>query len=125
MKKLLIIASIILISLPTACSSGESSSSSSSPSSSVPAEKPTYSQVLQTYPSDVRLCQTVATVEEVNGEIVVKGDIDIFDGKERVRWYGTKVTTETAVTFEGMSFPAGAKLTVDKDLNWIEVSSWD
>jgi hypothetical protein len=121
MKTLLIIASIILISILTACSTGESSS----PSSSTPAGKPTYSQVLQTYPEDVYLCSTVATVEEVNGEIVVKGDIDIFDGKQRVRWYGTKVTAETAVTVEGVTFPAGALLTVDKDLNWIEVSSWD
>jgi hypothetical protein len=119
----------MLILLLSACNTNGPSSSSvstnSPTSSSTSTNLPTYSQVLQTYPTGVRLCKTVVTVKESNGEILVKGDVELIDNKQRVRWYGTKVTAETDITFEGVTFHAGALLTVDKDLNWIEVSSWD
>jgi hypothetical protein len=117
MKKLLIVTILILMLLLPACNGGGTSSITSS--------MLTYSQVLQTYPEGVQLCQTVASAKEENGQLVVEGDIDVLQSKQRIRWYGAKITATTPVTVDGITFPEGALLTVDKDLNWVQVSSWD
>ena len=39
--------------------------------------------------------------------------------------YGTKITVVGTVTIDGVTYEPGTLLTVDKDLEWIEVSSWD
>lgn len=36
---------------------------------------------------------------------------------------GAKLTIKEAVTIDGKTYQPGARLTVDKDLNWVEVSS--
>jgi len=91
-----------------------------------PANAPTYSEVLKTYPAGVRLCETVATVEGI-GESgwLLNGEVDYREGKPLVRYYGAKITLGVAVEINGKTFQPGAKLTVDKDSNWIEVKSWD
>lgn len=87
---------------------------------------PTYSQVLKTYPRDVSLCRTDAFVEAEYGEDwLISGTVEIANGQEQIQWYGTKITLKIPITLEGRNYPPGTKLTVDKDLHWIEVSSWD
>jgi hypothetical protein len=39
--------------------------------------------------------------------------------------YGAKITIRESVTIDGQIYEPGTKLTVDKELDWIEVSSWD
>jgi hypothetical protein len=39
--------------------------------------------------------------------------------------YGTKITVVGPVTIDGVIYEPGTPLTVDKDLEWIEVLSWD
>lgn len=96
------------------------------------ARLPTYSEVLKTYPSGVRLCKT-------NAHVVASSDsgwslrvgptsaekIEMYNFKLQVQCYGTKITLDIPITIDGQTYKAGAKLTVDKNLNWIEVSSWD
>jgi hypothetical protein len=46
-------------------------------------------------------------------------------GRFGFQCYGTKITVRERVTLEGKIYEPGTKLTVDEDLQWIEVSSWD
>lgn len=87
---------------------------------------PTYSQVLNTYPANTELCQTEADIMggDDNG-LSLSGSISIRNGQFVYQCYGTKLTVRVQVTLEGKTYKPGTKLTVDKDLNWIEVSSWD
>jgi len=39
--------------------------------------------------------------------------------------YGAKITVKERVTLGGSTYEPGTKLTVDEDLQWIEVSSWN
>ena len=102
----------------------------SSTPSSAPATHsslPTYTQVVSTYPPGVELCRTEIAIEKVepDGAWWIRGDFEIRQGVKQIQCYGTRVTLEVAVTLDGKEYPAGTKLTVDKDLNWIEVSNWD
>ncbi|MDH4180112.1 MAG: hypothetical protein OEV33_06335, partial [Armatimonadota bacterium] len=92
-----------------------------------PSDAPTYSDVVATYAKDVELCKTEATIEGVSddGNMLCGGTFDIRNNKTLVRWYGAKVTVSVEVELGGKTYQPGAKLTVDKNLNWIEVSSWD
>ena len=42
-----------------------------------------------------------------------------------LQYYGTHVTLKVPATVGGVQHPAGTLLTVDKDQNWIAVTSWD
>jgi hypothetical protein len=92
---------------------------------------PTYSEVLKTYPKDADLCDTGADVTEVDADKnrPLSGTISIQLTANSlefvVRCYGTKITLKVSDTIDGKTYPPRTKLTVDKDLNWIEVSSWD
>jgi hypothetical protein len=54
---------------------------------------------------------------------VAAGGTFTFSG-DNWKTYGAKITIINTVTIDGKIFQAGAMLTVDKDLNWIQVSSW-
>ena len=106
---------------------------------------PTYSKVLSTYPENAELCCTDAEVSGVSsdGEWTFSGgrlcpdgsDFTVAEGKTLTlpldsmfgRWkcYGAKITVRESVTIDGRTYETGTKLTVDRDLQWIEVSSWD
>lgn len=61
-----------------------------------------------------------------NGTWELEGNADVVNGRTEIKCYGTKVTLAVFATVKGgRSYPSGTKLTVDKDLNWIVVSSWD
>ena len=49
----------------------------------------------------------------------------IISGDAQIQCYGAKITLDIPLTVDGKRFETGAKLTVDKDLHWIQVSSWD
>ena len=106
---------------------------------------PAYSQVLKTYPQNAQLCCTNAEVLKVtaDGKWTLAEGGKICPGKSVIavgsgglttgeiffggKWksYGAKITIKEAVVIDGKSYQPGTKLTVDKDVNWIEVSSWD
>jgi len=96
-----------------------------------PTRSPTYSEVLQTLPEGTYRCRTVAEVTgtDEGGEWSLRGTVDMMltaDGLEpMIRCYGTRITLGVDLVIEGAAFPAGTLLTVDGDLHWIEVSSWD
>jgi hypothetical protein len=50
--------------------------------------------------------------------------ISIGKGQTEYQCYGTKLTVKKKVTLEGKTYKPGTKLTVDKKLKWVEVSSW-
>lgn len=106
---------------------------------------PKYSEILKTYPAGVALSCTKAEVSEVTadgqwtftGGLVCPGQSqltvesggkfttgELFFGRP---WksYGVKLTLKNSVTIDGKTYPAGTLLTVDKDLNWVQVSGWD
>lgn len=92
---------------------------------------PKYSGVLKTYPDSAELCTTDAYLNEVSedGTWLLEaghGGIQIVDFNLIVECYGTKITINTSsdVEIDGTTYKPGAKLTVNKDLQWIEVSSW-
>jgi peptidylprolyl isomerase len=89
---------------------------------------PTYEEVVKTYPDGVPLCETEADIVGGNdqqlslgGGYVVVND----DGEPRYQCYGTKLTVRKKVTLKGKTYRPETKLTVDKDLYWIEVSGWE
>jgi len=88
---------------------------------------PTYEEVVGSYPDGVPLCQT--DTEIVGGDdqqlSLEGGFISVSeDGVERYQCYGTKLTVRKKVTLKGKTYRPGSKLTVDKELYWIEVSGW-
>ncbi len=88
---------------------------------------PTYEEVVNTYPDGVPLCPTEADV--VGGDdqrLSLEGDSIAVneDGEPRYQCFGTKLTVRKKVTLKGKPYKPGTKLTVDKDLYWIEVSGW-
>ncbi|MCQ3939253.1 MAG: hypothetical protein DPW18_19750 [Chloroflexi bacterium] len=97
-----------------------------SPGSNLPA----YSEIVETYPAGVELCATEASLDGIadNGRWLLNGEIQIKDDQMQVKCYGTKITVNVEggdVIIDGVIYSKGALLTVDKDLNWIEVSSWE
>jgi hypothetical protein len=106
---------------------------------------PTYSEVLKAYPKDAQLCCTDAQVSKVTadwiwtfaeGGTICPGRSELMVGSGGLtvgevffggRWkcYGAKITVKETVTIDGKGYTPGTMLTVDKDLNWVEVSSWD
>ena len=93
---------------------------------------PSYTEVLKTFPRDFKICRTVVYLQDVNpGNILVlsvdpKGSDPFQRGPKdpTIRCVGTQITVTKDVTLEGKRYKRGARLTVDKNKNWIEVSSW-
>lgn len=92
-----------------------------------PSEGATYSAVKASYPFGTRLCSSEVTVKSVSpdGTWNLDGNADFVNGRTAIKCYGTKITLAVPLTIKGKTYPSGTKLTVDKDLNWIAVSSWD
>ncbi|HEX7505828.1 MAG TPA: FKBP-type peptidyl-prolyl cis-trans isomerase [Polyangia bacterium] len=89
---------------------------------------PTYEEVVKTYPEGVPLCATEADIVGGNDQQLSLGDGYIpsnADGEPRYQCYGTKLTVRKKVILKGKTYPPETKLTVDKDLYWIEVSGWE
>ena len=92
----------------------------------------TYSGVVATYPIGTDRCITEGFLAEDEGglwggyRLYGEGTVISFvDGKTAIQCYGTKLTVGgTPVTLDGQTYVPGTKLTVDENLDWIEVSSW-
>jgi hypothetical protein len=66
--------------------------------------------------------------QAANGELLLTFTSSLVIGETwpEAQCYGTKLTVgDQPVTLEGKTYQPGTKLTVDKDLHWIEVSSCD
>jgi FKBP-type peptidyl-prolyl cis-trans isomerase len=89
---------------------------------------PSYEEVVQAYPDGVALCKTDTEIVGGNDQQLALdgGHISVNEeGEPRYQCYGTKLTVRNKVTLKGKTYRPGAKLTVDKDLYWIEVSGWE
>ena len=89
---------------------------------------PTYEEVVKTYPDGVPLCETEAAIVGGNDQQLTLegGYVPVNDnGDPRYQCYGTKLTVRKKVTLKGKTYAPETKLTVDKDLYWIEVSGWE
>jgi hypothetical protein len=105
-----------------------------------------YSDVVKTYPTNAALCSqvdffknvldsgyTCKDVVQVTGQgadgsphlCVGSCSATISTSENVIKVYGVRVEVKAAVVFDGKTYSSGTKLTVDKDLQWIEVSSWD
>lgn len=133
------LAFVILLSLLVGCSTSTPPAVSTLEPTFTPAPTdtpnpkanlPTYSEIIKTYPAGVELCTTEASLEGIggNGSWLLNGDIQIKDNQMQVQCYGTKITVNLEgvdLILDNVIYSKGALLTVDKDLNWIEVSSWE
>ena len=104
---------------------------------------PTYSEILGTYPEGVELSCTDAQVSEVTSDggwvftgglvcpggarltVAEGGTFTVPGAWDNWRGYGAKITVAGPITIDGVTYEPGTLLTVDKDLEWIEVLSWD
>jgi FKBP-type peptidyl-prolyl cis-trans isomerase len=92
---------------------------------------PSYEEVVNTLPDGVPLCRTDADIvggndQQLSLQAPPGGTISVNEeGEPRYQCYGTKLTVRKAVTLKGKTYRPGAKLTLDKDLYWIEVSGWE
>lgn len=149
--KILMISLIISVVILSGCTTKDMDQS-------VSGDILTYSDILKTYPKDVKnwqgsvgtiregqisvtkkgmddidyrneyMCTTDAYVEDTNSDccwLISAGNIQIFDFKLMVKCYGTKIRINNTVEIDNKTYYAGDKLTVDKDIRWIKVSSWD
>jgi peptidylprolyl isomerase len=92
-----------------------------------PTPLPSYEEIVASYPDAVPLCPTDSEIVGGNdqGLSLEGGHIAVNeDGVQRYQCYGTKLTVRKKVTLKGKTYRPGARLTVDKDLYWIEVSGW-
>jgi tetratricopeptide (TPR) repeat protein len=109
-------------------SDGESMLTSAEIPSS-PITLPSYSQVVETYPEGTELCCLEANITDQTEETGLTLSnikcLPLFGGDIQFQCYGAKLTLDVPITIDGKRFDVGAKLTVDKDLHWIQVSSWD
>jgi len=106
----------------------EPSTPTSEPPPSVCDGLPTYSEVVAAYPPGVVLTDGEFTIlEAVDEDWLLSGHVDVRDGKALRQWYGVKTTvgTPTPITINGVTYQPGDKLTVDKDLSYVLVCSWD
>lgn len=121
---------------PTAVSTPTETPIPPTPTAALPA----YADITAEYPQGTELSCTDAEVSAVNAD----GDFTFTSGKicpgrsqmnvaeggtftlNVSAWitYGVKITLANEVTLDGVTYPAGAKLTVDKDLKWVQVSGW-
>lgn len=88
---------------------------------------PSYEEIVSSYADGVPMCPTDAAIVggDDQGLSLEGGYIAVNeDGVQRYQCYGTKLTVRKKVTLKGKTYRPGAKLTVDKDLYWIEVSGW-
>jgi hypothetical protein len=95
-------------------------------------KQPTYTEVLKTFPRDHKICRTVVYLQEVHSSNILVLSVDPKGGDPfqrgpndpTIRCVGTQISVTKDVTLEGKRYKRGARLTVDKKKNWVEVSSW-
>lgn len=127
---------LTLVLLLAGCSGSTASPTAapvSTPGGAPDLSLPTYSQVVSTYPAGTGLNGTVATVTNVNangaltfaGGSLANGCGAVHSKYGPMVCYGSKLTIgDTSVTIDGTTYPPGTKLTTDKDLKLVQVSSW-
>jgi hypothetical protein len=88
---------------------------------------PTYSQIVATYPPGTKLCKSDVDVTGAEGDklTLTIRFLSIQEGGVTIRCYGTKVTMKVDAELGGTLYKAGTLLTLDKNGDWIEVSSWE
>jgi peptidylprolyl isomerase len=92
-----------------------------------PKPLPTYEEIVNSYPDGVPLCPTESDIVggDDQGLSLEGGSIAASeDGVQRYQCFGTKLTVRKKVTLKRKTYRPGTKLTVDKDLYWIEISGW-
>ena len=102
------------------------------PSPSPTPKLRTYTEVLKTFPPTHKMCRTVVYLQDVlNSNIMVlsvnpKGTDPFQRGPKdpTIRCVGTQISVTKDVRLEEKRYKRGARLTVDKSNNWVEVSSW-
>lgn len=102
---------------------------------------PKYSDILRTYPENAEIRHIDVELSEVTadevwvlsaGKLFLSGrNVEVAEGGKfsiHVSWlrhYGAKITIKNKITINGKTYKPSTKLTVDKKLHWIVVSSWD
>ena len=105
-----------------------------------------YSDVEKTYPTNATMCShvdffanvldagfTCEDVVHITGQeqdgtphlCVGSCSATISTSEDLIKVYGVRVEIGVDVVLDGIAYSSGTKLTVDQDLNWIQVSSWE
>ena len=103
------------------------------PKPSPAAPLPSYTDVLKTFPPTAKMCRTVVYLVDVGNSNIMslsvhpKGTDPFQRGpKDRtIRCTGTQISVLKDVRLEEKRYKRGARLTVDKNNNWVEVSGWN
>ena len=88
---------------------------------------PSYEEVVKTYPEGVPQCETEADIVGGDDQLLsLSGGYVAVNayGQQQYQCYGTKLTVRKKVVLKGKTYQPESKLTVDKDLYWVEVSGW-
>ena len=149
MKGLIAVAGVVAATSLTYGCGGPAPKPSSAPAATTPAApvaaaaptpapsptpKPmTYTEVLKTFPPTAKMCRTIVYLVDVGNSNIMslsvspKGTDPFQRGpKDRtIRCTGTQVSVLKDVRLEEKRYKRGARLTVDKNNDWVEVSSWE
>ena len=142
-----LVISLLISSCSTVTQAPPTTSIPSTPTL-VPPILPTYTEIIRTYPPGVKLSCTDAEVSYITSDGITPDGIWVFASglictdtsqikvdpggtyligeTQTASWksYGVKVTVMDPVTINSEIYQPGSLLTVDNDLNWIQVSSW-
>jgi hypothetical protein len=144
---LVIVTMAVLVSAGcTAQSATPAAPASPALSSTAPAPVLKYSAVISTYPGNAAMCSQMGDwFKGAMGFNVTCDDLIRFGGAGKAagsvvatiggtkievsadvfKDYGVKVQVDVPTPVGGTTYPAGAMLTVDANLNWTQVSGWD
>jgi hypothetical protein len=83
-----------------------------------------YSEIITDKPGYITEAEIIT---DNNGDIILQKikSIAVKNGSLDIRAYGSKLTTKTKVVLDGKTYEPDTKLTIDKNLNWCPVSSWE
>jgi hypothetical protein len=140
----LAVAGIVVATSSAGCGGGPAPkpsaapASTSAPATTLPAASPTpppptYTEVLKTFPPTAKMCRTVVYLVDVGNSNIMSLSVspsgaDPFQRGPKdptIRCTGTQISVLKDVRLEEKRYKRGARLTVDKNNNWIEVSSWN
>jgi hypothetical protein len=144
-----LLGAICLVAFLAACAGGggaptsepgstaETAQATATPTAVPPTAMPSptvlaYSGVLATYPPGTDLCRAQGFLGGQDEGGIILGDKSgngiyvAWGGSFSIQCYGTKLTVgDRPVTLDGQTYEPGTKLTVDGNLDWVEVSSWE
>ena len=97
------------------------------------APMPSYTDVLKTFPPTAKMCRTIVYLVDVGNSNIMSLSVspkgtDAFQKGPKdpsIRCTGTQVSVLKDVRLEEKRYKRGARLTVDKNNQWVEVSSWN